>query len=677
MLFIRLSRQMLRTAPAALMTAILLTTATASWAAEPESDPSGGVMELGIEQLLQLDVPTVYGASKYEQRVTDAPASVSIVTAEEIKKYGYRTMADILRSVPGFYVSSDRNYSYLGVRGFNRPGDYNTRVLMLLDGHRLNDNVYDQAAIGNDFPLNIDLIEQVEIIRGPSSSLYGSSAFLGVINVVSRQGKDLKGVEVAVSGGSQETYQGEVSYGNKFDNGMEALVSGTAFTSSGEQQLFFPEYAIPELNNGVANNADRERAYKLFTRLSLQELTLTALFSSRNKTIPTGSYGVLFNNAGSNTTDSRSYLALSYQHKFEDHSELAAHLSYDNYHYYADYLYGAAPGDPPLTTKDSALGEWLGGEIQYSRRFFQRQLVTVGGEFRDNFTQNQMAAPLDDHRTSRGYGMYLQDEWQILNNLILNAGVRYDWHSTFGGSTNPRLGLIYRPVPATILKFLYGTAFRAPNVYELYYYAAGQQANPFLQPEKMTTYEAVYEQYLGLNLQTSLSGFYYQATNLISQDSGGTYVNNAKTDARGMEAQLSGKWANGLQGRLGYTYLDARDMVTNSLLTNAPRHLATFNLSLPFLDKRLFFSPEILYTGPRTTVTGATAGGFVTANLTIFSHGLLPGLELSGTVYNLFDESYDDPAAGEHYQNVNGRILTLNGIPQDGRTFRVKVTYRF
>ena len=668
-----------RTTVMAVLIAGMLTTVRPSWAGEPGDELPGEVMDLGIEQLLQLDVPSVYGASKYEQRETDAPASVSIVTADDIKKYGYRTVADILRSVPGFFVTNDRNYQYLGSRGFNLPGDFNTRVLFLLDGHRLNDNVYDQAAIGTDFPLDIDLIDQVEIIRGPSSSLYGSNAFLGVVNVVTRQGKDLKGVEAAASGGSLDTYQGRVSYGNKFNNSQELLVSGTAFTSRGEQQLFFPEYAIPELHNGTADNADHDHSYKFFGKLSLQDLTITGVFSTRDKTIPTGSYGTLFNNAGTNTTDTRSYLALAFRHKFEDQAELNAHVSYDNYHYYGDYIYaGATPVVPSILNKnDSALGEWVSSEIQYTRRFFTKHLVTIGGEFQYNFTQNQSVTnTFDDHRDSRVYGLYLQDEWHLLHNLILNAGVRYDWYSTFGGSTNPRIGLIFRPVETTILKLLYGTAFRAPNVYEMYFSDGVKLANTSLRPEKMTTYEAVYEQYLGVNLRTSLSGFYYQATNLISQIGGGAF-NNAKVDVRGGEAEVSGKWAGGLQGRLSYTYLDARDMMTTTLLTNAPRHLATFNLSLPFLDKQIFFSPEILYTGPRSTVTGATAGGFVTANLTLFSHSLVSGLDLSATVYNLFDKRYGDPAAGEHYQEVTGQTLTLNTIPQDGRTFRVKLTYRF
>ena len=114
---------------------------------------------------------------------------MTIVTAGEIKRYGYRTLADILRSVRGFFVTYDRNYDYVGVRGFGRPGDYNSRVLLLVDGHRINDNVYDTASIGTEFPVDVDLIDRMEIIPGPSSSLYGNNAFFGVINIITRKGE--------------------------------------------------------------------------------------------------------------------------------------------------------------------------------------------------------------------------------------------------------------------------------------------------------------------------------------------------------------------------------------------------------------------------------------------------------------------------------------------------------
>ena len=144
--------------------------------------------DLSEATLEQLGTMKVYSASKHLQAASDAPSSVTVVTADEIQKYGYRTLADILKTVPGFFVTNDRNYSSVGVRGFARPGDYNTRILLLVDGHRLNDNVYDEAMIGTEFPINIDLIQRVEVIRGPVSSLYGSNALFAVINIITRRG---------------------------------------------------------------------------------------------------------------------------------------------------------------------------------------------------------------------------------------------------------------------------------------------------------------------------------------------------------------------------------------------------------------------------------------------------------------------------------------------------------
>jgi len=139
---------------------------------------------MSLEQLGQL---SVYSASKREQGVKDAPSSVTVITADEIQRYGYRTLAEILETVRGFYVTNDRYQSYVGVRGFGRLGDWNSRILLLVDGHRINDNVLGQAFIGLEFPVDIDLIQRIEIIRGPSSSLYGAEAFFGVINVITRK----------------------------------------------------------------------------------------------------------------------------------------------------------------------------------------------------------------------------------------------------------------------------------------------------------------------------------------------------------------------------------------------------------------------------------------------------------------------------------------------------------
>jgi CheY-like chemotaxis protein len=180
-------------------------------AAQPQSsDLQAGedFTQLNLEQLMLVKVPTVYGASKREQKITEAPSSVSIVTQDDIQKFGHRTLADVLRSVRGFYVSYDRGYSFIGVRGVNRPGDYGGRVLITVDGHRLNEPVYDSAFNGNEFPLDLDLIDRIEIIRGPGFIALREQRVLCRHQRDHAPRRSIKGVEASAAVASYDTYTG-------------------------------------------------------------------------------------------------------------------------------------------------------------------------------------------------------------------------------------------------------------------------------------------------------------------------------------------------------------------------------------------------------------------------------------------------------------------------------------
>src|SRR5215212_2273618 len=189
--------------------------------------------ELTLEELMQIDAGRVFGASERNQPVTEAPASVSFITAEEIARYGYRTLADLLRGVRGMYVTDDRNFSLLGARGFGKPGDYNSRILLLVNGHRVNDNVFGQAEIGSEFGMDPAMFERVEIIRGPASSLYGDSAFFAVVNVITRSGASLGGTSVTVESGTLGTQLVRSSTGRRLMNGLDLAFSGTYERSDG------------------------------------------------------------------------------------------------------------------------------------------------------------------------------------------------------------------------------------------------------------------------------------------------------------------------------------------------------------------------------------------------------------------------------------------------------------
>ena len=295
------------------------------WAAD-NGDSLAALKSMSLEDLGEIRVDTVVGASKHEQKTTEAPSSVSIVTKDDIKKYGHRTLADILNSVRGFYVTYDRSYSYIGVRGFSRPGDFGGRMLLMVDGHRLNDGIYDTAASGTDFPLDVDLIDRVEVIRGPGSSLYGNNAFFEVINVITRRGRDFAGAELSGSYGSFDTWTGRASYGQRFTNGVEFLVSGTLYDSAGQDRLSYPEFVAEDLDGGWARNA--------FASLSYKDFTLQGGYSRRQKDWPTAAYDTVPNSQDPRlfSTDERAWADLKFQHEFGEEWLVMARGYFDRYH---------------------------------------------------------------------------------------------------------------------------------------------------------------------------------------------------------------------------------------------------------------------------------------------------------------------------------------------------------
>jgi len=261
----------------------------------PVTAAAQSLTDLSLEDLMQIDAGQVFGASERLQPAIEAPASVSFITAQEISRYGYRTLADVLRAVRGVYVTNDRNFSFVGIRGFGKPGDYNSRILLLINGHRVNDNIFGQAEIGAEFGLDPAMFERVEIIRGPASSLYGDSAFFAVVNVITRSGAALAGTSVTVETGTLGTRLVRSSTGQRLPNGFDLAISGTYEHSDGVSRLFFPAYNTPETNNGIAEGLDAEGTKQFYGRVSKGGLTITTMYGARRRAVPTASSGTQFN----------------------------------------------------------------------------------------------------------------------------------------------------------------------------------------------------------------------------------------------------------------------------------------------------------------------------------------------------------------------------------------------
>ncbi len=629
--------------------------------------------QLSLEELSNI---RVYTASKHLQNVNDAPSSITIVTAEEIQEYGYRTLADILESVRGFYITYDRYFSYVGVRGFGRLGDWNSRVLLLIDGNRINDVVLGQALLGTEFPLDVDLIQRVEIVRGPSSSLYGAAAFFAVINVITRKGTDLRGPEVSLSTASFGTYQGRASYGSEY-KGTNFLLSDTFYSSHGPT-LFFPEFDSPATNFGITSGTDYDRYQHALVTVSRGGFTLQGLYSLGNKGVPTAYFGALFNDSRTRNLEGNQYLNLSYQRTFGTKWDLAAHTSYNRVTLYGPVAETAS--QPPDVY--SFRGQWWDSELTLTRSLFGKHKLTFGSELTDNFQQDQTNVDPDGsppvvsvpyHSTI--WALYGQGEFALTRKLSLSVGVRYDhYYSGFGGTTNPRLGLIYHPFSSTTAKVLYGSAFRAPVPYEIYPdFGPVYESNLSLQPETIHTVEGIVDQGIGKSFTVSGSVFQNQINNLITLTSDGSnglfvYENSGGATATGVELEVNGKMGAGLRGDASYSYTRTRSSVAGEALSNSPGSLVKLNLGMPLFRQRLFAAVNGQYTGPVTTLGNNVLGGFSVLNATITGHILRKHLDLSASLYNALNKRYADPGRPEDPED---------SIPQDGRTFRVKITYRF
>lgn len=650
------------------------------------------VLERSLEELTRTGLVhppknvEISTAAKFPQSADDAPTAVYVVTAEDIRTFGYRTLAEILHGLPGLYTTGDHQYTYLGARGFGLPGDYNTRVLILLDGERVNESGYDSALVGSEFPLDVDLIERVEYVPGPGSAIYGNNAFFGVVNVITRRGRTFDGGEFSAGYGSFDTYKARASYGKRFDGVVDLLLSATRVDRDGPKHPYYWQWTLPEQDGGAAEGLDYDRTLSLFGKVSHGPLTLEAGYLDRSNGFPAVGDGVIFDRREGNTKDRRSFLMLRYDDQIAPAWGLYLRLGYNRYGLFGTYppLGPSTPESPLPAARDATPARWWGGEIRLTNTQFDRHRLVAGAEWQNNYRLSvRFYVPPDpplmdfSYRFSR-YGLYLQDEIRLGDSLTLLAGVRHDT-SPFGNSTNPRLGVIWHPLDTTTLKLLYGTAFRTPSFFEYWTTAflLGEGPNPNLdilaaglRPEEIETLQFGLEHYLTPSTRLAASLYRYQMDDLLNQGydaaTGDTYFFNlGQVTGHGLEVEAEQRFANGLRGKLSYS-LQHSETAQGSRLPNSPRHMLKFQLSAPLWDERWRLGLETLYVSGRDTLAGHV-GAYALGNL-ILTGDLGENAGVSLGFYNIGNSRYADPA---------NPIFGLDAIEQDGFNFQFKLNLGF
>ena len=637
---------------------------------------------LSLESLLDHRVQT---AAKYEQTVAEAPASVTIVTAEQIRRYGYASLADVVQAVRGFYLAHDHVRAYIGTRGFGRMVDFNNRVLVLLNGHTLNERLYGIVAFDEDFPVHLSAVERVEIVRGPGSALYGTGAMFAVINVVTKTPPATDGLAVRGEMGGHGTLRSSVVASRAFQNGMQLFAAGSWSDAAG-RDLYFEEFDAPETNDGRAEGQDWRRAYSAFASAGLRGWSAQALLTRSDRGIPTGEFGSLFNDDQARYEFTRAAVEVRYERALGPDKALMARAFFDAT---GQALLHTYPVAMPAMNLEGLTGlhridaqaRSAGAESIFRWDLRADNRLVVGAQYIENY-RIHLATAFDFDGTQvtlfdgtfpyRMLSAYVQDEYQVRPNLALTLGLRQDVYARTA-TTTPRAALVFHPRRGTTFKLLYGEAFREPNSPEMHFEGFLERAvsNPALRPEKIRTAEAIWEQRLGERWSATASVFDYRVKDLITSvflpgDSLSQFQNISRVEATGAEIELDGRISRSLDGFASYSFQTAaqRGPDGEGDLVNSPRHLVKAGLSvrgLPYVE----LGVQAFYEDRRRTKT-ATTPPFGLVNLHLTSKPVWQHVRFSALVRNLFDATYAFPASQQHVQDA---------FVQRGRHLIVRLSY--
>lgn len=637
--------------------------------------------ELALEDLLQVEIST---ASKFTQNLRNAPSAAQVITAEDIQRHGWRTLAEALNSLHGFYGVNDRAYAFVGTRGFLVPGDYNTRFLLLLNGQRLNDNIYEQANFGQEFPLDLALVERIEYVPGPGSAIYGSNAFFGVINVIARQAAGHTGWH-AGAGFSGDGWR-ELRLTRTHSGGADGpdLLASVSRASKGGRDLAIPGAAgLTQADgspspDGVARGLDTSALTRAYLGLQQGGVRLSMWAAQREVHPSTALYGSNFNDGRLRLDDGSYGLSLGYVRQLAQDLGFDARLAFQRTTYRADYPYrDAVVGD--YLNRDDSDGRWWSGEARVLYSGLARHKLLAGVDFQVDQRALQRNAdlaptgntPLSVDTRGRRQGLYLQDEWLLAPDWRLSLGWRHDRYSTGRSHNSPRLGLIWAASERTNIKLLAGQAYRVANAYETAYATGAWLANPALLPETIRTVEAVVEHRLGPGQELGASLFHYRLEHLIRQVAVGSdqlrYENQAPVSARGVEAFWRLRRQHGVSLSASLALNRARQ-ADGQRLDNSPSWVAKLRGSHPLWQPRWQAGLELDAVGPRRVVWQDSAQTLATQwwlNLTLHATALAPGLQAQLRLLNVFNRRLLQPAAE----------APVPLLPLDGRSWQLMLTY--
>ena len=612
--------------------------------------------EISPELLLFGEVETVITAARHEQKRGEAPATIDVITEEDIKNSGYLTIGDLLRSLPGIDIRNAGTKFYLAPRGLGSTiSGATNRVLCLVDGRPI--NTPNHGSFFPDLTLPLINVKRIEVVRGPGSAIYGANAFAGVVNIITKLPEDIDGVELSASGGEFSTQLHRLSWGKRWEK-IGGLFTARWYKSDGEKL--------------IADNTDFED-YNVYGKMQVSNFTLSLSHHEADrglpgkKIAPTPTYTEEIKESfvdGTGNIELNSKMNLMVRGYVNDRKDVVEMAT--------------------LATLDERT---IGGEIQHNWQVDSNNLLICGVDARQDQADSEEALN-GEHKTTNT-AIYLQDEIKPLDKLTLTLGVRYDKHSEYVDVTSPKIGAVYN-LGRTVLKTSYGEAFRAPTFSELYtdmwhgptMHMVGSEE---LKPEKIKTYEVGLGHKFTKDIESEINTFYHKTRDLIVMRTSvvGFFptfpptpilqfdnVNKDKTEIKGLEVGLkSNKLVfSNLNGFVNYSYQEAKDEETDEDLEYAPKHKMNFGLNFK-IDNSFMVNATIHYVGKRnypadsSTVPPTSQGeldAYTVTDAKLVAK-VLEGLEVSISIYNIFDEEYEET---KYY-------------PMPGRSWLAGVGYKF
>ncbi len=651
-----------------------------SFAQQQDANEQEDLFEMSIEDLMNIEVVT---PSRKPQAIDTAPSNITVITEKEIRDSGAQTLADLLERLPGVYIPTQgHGEESIYIRGVGER--YNNKTLLMVDGYPFRDLYYYTYPLNATIPLAN--IKRIEVIRGPGSSMYGTNALAGVINIITKDPQDIKSTELMTGIGSRGTEHHHVLWGTHDENGGLSILA--RYLDADYGRIDKDEKGEPSGKTRFLKNE------ALHLKANYKDIDFQAGYYRTE--LPDFMEAITDIDE---ETQQHAFFRLGYTRDFSDRLNMRAR-AYSNLFWLDGENLSYNGGVLDKRKESSRQSDIIGMDVQWRYKISQRNDFLFGVTHEREHLHHSWSREFDPPGSdpaftgwaSRGQNpvpteirsyntaVYAEDEIRLIPEVLsLTFGARLDDYKQTGSRLSPRFGAVWTPWERTVVKLLYGEAFRSPSYRELYKQSddGESEGNINLKPEVMKTTELSISHYLTDNHRLDVSLFQSELEDFIKTVGAGNYTNLEDRHFKGIEVGLRGLFrAADLQYFANYTLLNAREHGGRGI-GGVPEEMVNIGLTYEGLE-HVSISPYFRYVGKRNRPSDYQEdvdavnrrdhlGGYPIFNIAVRTKKTCHPFELAFVVQNVFDEQYYTVSEKSYKYDVE----------RPGRTFWLTLTYRF